>query len=349
MKFSYISSKVISFSCQQKSRFLLSMLAFLFVCSITSPVFATSVNSEYLPFVKKSLMLDVTVADEFVAAVGEQGFVLLSTDAGESWTQAEVPVQVALTGVYFHNAELGWAVGYDHVIIRTRDGGKSWERLYDDIEAGGPLLDVFFLDAENGFAIGTYGVFLTTTDGGDSWKAGMLNLVSAPSVSAGEEEEYADYHLNQIARSSSGKLYIVAEMGHMYRSDDNGLSWVALSSPYVGSFFGVLPLEGESILMFGLRGNLFRSHDSGVSWLKVESKTKALLSSGVRLEDGTILVCGNRGVVLISQDSGHSFKVQRLPSRKGISSSVLADDGSLIFVGVFGVKKITRSDLALSK
>lgn len=351
MKYRNVRPKTISFIFQQKSRFLLSLLILIVVSNITSPVFAAPVNSKYLPFVKKSLMYDVAVVDEVIVAVGERGFVLRSTDSGKSWAQVEVPVEVALTGVYFHNAELGWAVGYDHVIIRTRDGGKSWERLYDNIEADSPLLDVWFRDAKNGFAIGSYGVVLTTTDGGDSWNAGMLNLVRAPAAGDGnsEDEEFADYHLNQIARSDSGKLYIAAEAGHMYRSDDNGLSWVSLSSPYVGSFYGVLPLEGESLLMFGLRGNLFRSDDSGANWLKIKSGTKALLTCGIRLKDGTVLVCGNRCVVLVSRDSGHSFKMQRLPMRKGISSCALVDDDSLILVGAFGVKKINSRDLTLSK
>ncbi len=350
MQYRNVRPRMSSFIFQQKSLFLLPLLILIFVSNITSPVFAAPVNNKYLPFVKKSLMYDVAAVDGVVVVVGERGFVLLSNDAGKSWTQVEVPVEVALTGVYFLNAELGWAVGYDHVIIRTCDGGKSWKRLYDNIEADGPLLDVWFRDVKNGFAIGSYGVFMTTTDGGDSWNVGMLNLERAAASGQGstEDEEFSDYHLNQIAKSDSGKLYIAAEAGHMYRSVDNGVSWVSMSSPYVGSFYGVLPLAGESLLMFGLRGNLFRSDDSGVSWLKIKTGTKALLTSGLRLNDGTILVCGNRGVILVSRDGGHSFKVQR-PVRKGISSCASVDDKSLILVGAFGVKKINKRDLTLSK
>ncbi len=348
-------SKVLLFIQRQMFQFLQILTLGVMLAGVTIPLtsqaYASSVNPDYLPFIKKSLMLDVSAVDGLVAVVGERGFILLSTDSGKSWMQAAVPVQVGLTGVFFLNAELGWAVGHDHVIIRTRDGGKSWTRIYDNIEVESPLLDVWFRDAENGFAIGAYGAFLTTTDGGDNWKADVLNLVPKVAVEGTDEDnfedDFIDYHLNQIAESASGKLYIAAEAGHMYRSDDNGQSWVSLSSPYNGSWFGVLPLNGESLLMFGLRGSLYRSDDSGVSWEKLETRTKALLNYGICLPDGTILICGNRATIVVSQDDGHSFKTQRISVRKGITACTLVDDDALIFVGGFGVKKISISDLNL--
>ena len=350
MNLCYAGFQELSFTSKLRSQLLLTALVLTFICNMISPVFATPVNDKYLPTIKKSLMFDVAVVDGVAVVVGEQGFVLLSTDSGENWKQVEVPANVALTGVYFHDAKLGWAVGYDHVIIRTRDGGKNWELLYSETEADGPLLDVFFLDAKNGFAIGAYGAFLTTADGGDSWNKGQLNLVSVSAAGSNnpEDEEFTDYHLNQIAKSNSGKLYIAAEGGHMYRSDDNGLNWVSLSSPYIGSFFGVLPIDGESLLMFGLRGNLFRSSDSGKNWLKVDTGTKTLLACGFQLLDGTVLVSGNGGVVLYSNDGGCSFKLQQLPQCRGVSAGTLVDADSLLFVGAFGVKKITVDKLNLS-
>ena len=59
--------------------------------------------------------------------------------------------------------------------------------------------------------------------------------------------EGSDYHLNHIARSGTGRLYIAAEAGTIYRSDDDGQTWISLPSPYHGSFFGTLPLENDSL------------------------------------------------------------------------------------------------------
>src|SRR5688572_16714729 len=57
-------------------------------------------------------MLAVTRAGHRLVAVGERGTVLLSDDAGASWRQARVPVQVTLTAVRFVDERTGWAAGH---------------------------------------------------------------------------------------------------------------------------------------------------------------------------------------------------------------------------------------------
>ena len=49
-----------------------------------------------------------------------------------------MPTRALLTGVYLHDSQLGWAVGHDAVVLRTRDGGTTWERVHDAPENGAP-------------------------------------------------------------------------------------------------------------------------------------------------------------------------------------------------------------------
>lgn len=283
------------------------------------------------PLAGRSLLLDAAAADGTLAVVGERGHILVSGDEGETWQQAEVPTRSALTGVYFHDRERGWAVGHDAVILRTADGGVTWERVHWAPEEESPLFDVWFPDTEKGFAIGAYGSFYVTSDGGASWASQPL----------GED----DFHLHQLARSSSGRLYIAAEAGMAYRSDDGGESWAELPSPYEGSFFGVLPLDDDALLLFGLQGHLFRSEDAGETWMAVETGTTAMLTDGVRLGDGTIVVAGLGGVVLVSSDGGRTFALLQQPDRRGISTIVETQDGRLLMVGEFGVRTVSLSGL----
>ena len=154
-----------------------------------------------------------------------------------------------LTAVTFiDDDQTGFAVGHDSVILRTTDAGDTWERVHWAPEEEAPLFDVWFADASNGVAIGAYGSHFITDDGGDTWIFEPLGDT--------------DWHLHQIAHADDGRLYIAAEAGYIYRSDDGGDTWTELVSPYEGSYFGVLPLGGETVLVFGLRGHLFRSEDS---------------------------------------------------------------------------------------
>jgi photosystem II stability/assembly factor-like uncharacterized protein len=285
------------------------------------------------PLAPHSLLLDGVVVNGTIVVVGERGHVLISQDNGNSWKQADVPSRETLTGIFFYDRSLGWAVGHDQVILKTLDGGITWKQVYSNPKAESPLLDVWFADSRKGFAIGAYGVFLETADGGDSWSPRFISQ--------------DDWHLNHIVKSADGRLFIAAESGTIYRSDDEGKSWISLPSPYEGSFFGTLPLPNDTLLLFGLRGNMFRSEDAGNSWSRIATGTEATLTDGKRLRDGTIVIVGLGGAILMSRDEGHSFLLRQEKDRKGISAAFQTSDNTLLTVGEFGARKRTFDELIM--
>ncbi|MFZ2493367.1 MAG: YCF48-related protein [Thermoanaerobaculia bacterium] len=284
------------------------------------------------PLASKSLLLDVARTDGLLVAVGERGHIVTSTDSGVTWTQADVPTRAMLTGVWFHDRNLGWAVGHDAAILRTKDGGKSWQRVYWDPAAEAPFLDVWFADANRGFAVGAYGRCFVTADGGTTWSEQPVS-------------EENDFHLNQIARAANGKLYIAAESGQVYLSEDAGSTWVALDTTYEGSLFGVFPLEGDSLLAFGLRGHLLRSDDAGATWTHIETGTTAMLNQAVQLTDGTIVLAGLAGSVLVSKDGGRTFLLHQQKNRSGLQALVDVGGGYLVLVGESGVRRARIPEL----
>jgi photosystem II stability/assembly factor-like uncharacterized protein len=275
----------------------------------------------------ESLLLDVAQSGDRLLAAGERGHILVSNDGGLSWTQAKVPTRALLTGVYMHDGQLGWAVGHDAVVLRTRDGGVTWERVHYAPESERPLLDVWFKDAERGLATSAYGELLATNDGGDSWQAHAIH-------------EGDDFHLNQLASAADGTLYVAAEAGHLYRSDDGGGTWVPLPSPYAGSFFGVLPLAEGPVLAFGLRGRLYRSPDRGRTWEQIETGTEATLTSALQLGPQRFVVAGMAGTLLWSDGRGPALRLQELPDRRAIVALAKGDNRNLLLFGEGGVRRV---------
>ncbi|MDX9788519.1 MAG: YCF48-related protein [Desulfobacterales bacterium] len=321
------------------SRFRLVVLLLLLFRGIFAPGFliaettaldaSLDKQSVLSPLATKSLMLDAARKGDLLVSVGERGYILVSEDNGKNWNQVEnVPTQVMLTGVFFIDSQTGWAVGHDAVILRTTDGGKSWQKVFSDPQLEMPLLDVWFKDAQNGFAIGAYGLFLATSDGGLTWKRRQI----------GED----DFHLNHISVAADGRLYISAESGKIYRSDDGGNVWQLLLLPYDGSLFCSLPLKGNVLLAFGLRGNAFRSENAGASWTKIETGSTAMLNDAEVLADGRIVVCGLGGALIESHDEGKSFeRLGKKSGRQGISKILEAKGGGLMLFGEFGVQTTT--------
>ncbi|MFU8895217.1 MAG: WD40/YVTN/BNR-like repeat-containing protein [Gammaproteobacteria bacterium] len=314
------------------------------------------------PLATESLMLDIAQVGATFVAVGDRGHVLISEDDGRNWTQKRTPTRSLLTGVWFHDRNLGWAVGHDAVILRTEDGGETWCRVHWAPEFETPLLDVWFADESNGFAIGAYGYFLRSADGGLSWQEEELDFVeygdvADPDADQDADDEYADdddagwddgelggiagdLHLNRII-PGNGEVFLAAEAGTIFRSDDGGFTWIALDPSYEGSFFGGVRLADDSLLVFGLRGNMFRSWDGGENWRGITLPVDTSLFGGARLADGGVAVVGTAGVMLISRE-GDRFRLEQRPDRMALVGAVATTDGALIVIGEPGIERIEQ-------
>ncbi len=236
----------------------------------------------------------VTTVGEHAWAVGHDGVILHSADGGLNWEVQRTDLWVApsddaefdpqagapLLDVLFVDAQNGFAIGAYSLLLRTRDGGASWEKLSLNAAAADAVPE----DAAD--------------DADENWTFDQDDLVL-------DEED--DPHLNGIVRTESGLLFIVAERGAAYRSRDGGESWERLSLPYDGSMFGIITLGPTHLLAYGLRGNMLESRDGGDSWTEIDTGTTLSLLGGAALAEGGVVVVGANGVVLYRPDAASAF------------------------------------------
>jgi photosystem II stability/assembly factor-like uncharacterized protein len=281
--------------------------------------------SEPARLAPKSLLQDAAQAEGRIFAVGERGHILVSEDGGEAWVQARVPTRSMLNAVAAVDAKRAWAVGHDSVIVHTSDGGTTWERQHWAPEDASPLFDVWFEDANHGIAVGAYAYFLETRDAGKTWELRTVD----------EEER----HWFSIAEGPDGTLFVAAEMGIVFRSEDKGETWAPLDTPYKGSFFGAALLKDGTLLVFGLRGRVYRSTDRGRTWEQINVDTTAGLQTGLQLKDGTLVIAGLSGTMLLSKDGGKTFRAANRPDRLGISSMIELGSDGLLLIGDGGIHR----------
>lgn len=274
-----------------------------------------------------SLLLAVARAGDALVAVGDRGHILRSTDEGRTWTQSPVPTRAMLTGVSFPDATHGWAVGHDGVILATADAGRTWQRQDSGADLDTIYFDVLFLDAHRGFAVGAYGKFAATTDGGRTWAPGRPT------------EE--DVHYNRLTRSPAGTLCLAGEAGTVLLSHDAGASWARSALPYDGTLFGVLALDEQRLVAYGLRGNIFLSTDGGATWTARATDTKVLLMAGVRDAAGAPLLAGQGGNFFSGTGADLRFtRWQPVGFGTGVSDLLLTTDGALLTVGEAGAVRV---------
>ncbi|MBU2712876.1 YCF48-related protein [Zooshikella harenae] len=306
--------------------------------SMSTPV----VFAEPSALAQQKLLIDVTTVGQSgrLVAVGDRGHILYSDDNGNTWQQAKVPTRQLLTAVYFVSAKQGWAVGHDALILATTDGGQTWQQQYKNLTTEAPLLDVWFSSEFEGFAVGAYGQILRTSNGGKSWEDWSDHI---------ENEE--EFHFNSITGLKDKREMVIAgEAGIVYYSDNQGMTWQRLESPYEGSLFGVIANgTPHGFVAFGLRGHVFRYDGSLNSWSTIPTHTEQSLFGGQYIVDGRLVLAGNGGVWLISHDYGQQFNLHKQSDRKLVSGITETADGNYILVGQGGiVKNIPQgNDLAI--
>ncbi len=93
----------------------------------------------------------------------------------QPWQKLQSPVNITLRYLCFVDSLTGWAAGEAGTIIRTTDGGDSWNIQNSTVQTF--IMDIFFVDKNNGWALTLKdefpftSVILKTTNGGDEWTA----------------------------------------------------------------------------------------------------------------------------------------------------------------------------------
>ncbi|WP_194913149.1 YCF48-related protein [Azospirillum sp. INR13] len=318
---------------------------------------ATTSSPAAAPF-----LIAITRAGDRLVAAGERGIVFLSDDNGTTWRQAAVPVNVTLTAVRFASPRRGWAIGHFGVVLRTDDGGETWTKQLDGMSVAAaflkdarektgadgaseavraaerlvqdgpdkPFLDLLVFDERRALVLGAYGLAMRTEDGGTSW---------TPASAAIDNQGH--WHLNAGAATPNGQdIYIVGEQGSLFRSQNGGATFEALTSPYEGSLFAALATSSDDVIIVGLRGNAFRSSDRGMSWTKVELAGAATMTSAIRLRDGTALLADQAGQIYRRTGGGSQFQRVEAPVHVPVSGLVEAANGAVLAVGPAGVQPI---------
>lgn len=309
------------------------------------------------PLASSSPLLALTSAGKRLVAVGVRGHIVTSDDNGRSWRQSPVPVSTDLVAVSFPSTSQGWAVGHGGVVLHSADGGATWIkqlsgrasseialRYYASAARGGELakvlqretelskdsgspsfLDVHFETDRIGYVVGTFNRIFRTEDGGKTWEPWMHKT-----------ENPQGFNFYGV-RERNGHWYLAGEQGVVWQLDRAKQQFVAVPTPYKGTFFGLMVDSGNQILAYGMRGSLYRSTDGGKSWAKTATGTSAGITGATELPDGRMVLANQAGGFGVSADHGGTF-VQHsaaVPmSNFGVAS---LPDGRLVFVGSLGV------------
>ena len=229
------------------------------------------------------------------------------------WSRQKTGSLAWLHGVFFLDENRGWAIGSKGTLLKTRDGGVSWQvgtKPSPDI-----LRDLYFVDEQNGWILCEANVYelkhkedprtyvIQTTDGGESWKRADISD--------------GDSRLVRMVFSKGGRIWAFGEGGTIFTTRDSGLTWAPVPSPTRHLLLGGVFLDDERGWLVGAGATIMQTSDGGSTWQLVrltEASQGAVRFAAISFIDPHWgWAVGSGGSVYHTSNGGRSWRRQASP------------------------------------
>jgi photosystem II stability/assembly factor-like uncharacterized protein len=164
---------------------------------------------------------------------------------------------IAIAGYFYFGYnnldKIGYAVGSRGAIIKTSDGGSTWETIKSGTENN--LNSVFFINKDIGYAVGDEGTIIKTIDGGDTW-----NTLKSGTTDPIGYVQFFNENMGFAVIKNSIKILKTIDGGKTWdiilMDDNDGRQ---LSS----GFF----IDEKSGFIVGCNGLIKKTNDGGKTWI----------------------------------------------------------------------------------
>ena len=283
------------------------------------------------------LLLEVARSDDRLLLVGEQGRILWSDDGGRSWTQASVPVSLAITSVAVAGDGNAWAAAHEGFLLHSTDNGETWSVGLSGSDVA--ALSVGAIEKQVEALRAALAEATPDTREDTEWALDEALFALDEATLAVDEGMTTPLLRVWFADEETG--YVLGAYNVFLRTDDGGATWEShsyrLDNPEKYHLYGIARSTAGTLLAAGEAGTLQRSLDDGATWERVDSPYPGSFFGTVATSDGNLLIFGLRGNVFRSTDEGASWTdVETHDSRTLTCGSAYAD-GTVVLAGAAGV------------
>ncbi|NWG28534.1 MAG: T9SS type A sorting domain-containing protein [Ignavibacteriaceae bacterium] len=183
-----------------------------------------------------------------VIAAGDGGMILISEDAGETWSQLSSPTIRNIWNMQIITEEIGWMVGEGGTALKTSDGGLTWIQQPMPYPTA-PYWDLSFIDTFFGYICSNSGIILKTTNGGTSWQIQQ----------AGDTRSlFTIYAFDTLWISAAGFA------GKVVYTSNGGNNWINVSGVSAAEINKIKFINDTTGFM--ACSGFYQSTDRGISW-----------------------------------------------------------------------------------
>jgi photosystem II stability/assembly factor-like uncharacterized protein len=190
-----------------------------------------------------------------------------------------------LMDVWFKNDREGLVIGSFGMILKTTDGGDSWEPILDRIDnSDGLHYYAITRSGDDLFIAGEAGMLFISNDFGQNWK--RLN------------SPYEGSFFGIIGSPDGGLVTAFGLRGRIFCSHDRGENWLPAENGNSASLSGGIFLSDGSFLVAGIDGFLMWSIDKGKTFMRLPTEFSGIISL-TETSDGKLVLVGMRGTTKV--------------------------------------------------
>jgi photosystem II stability/assembly factor-like uncharacterized protein len=289
--------------------------------------------------------------------VGEGGFILSTSNGGQTWVQLPSGVSEDLYDVDFVNEHTGWACGSNGVILVPEDGNRPWHRQTSNTNVNLNAID--FVDELHGWVVGDNGVILRTRNGGAAWEKQnfpediTLRDVAFVDTTRGWTVGHYGYK-GMIFHTLDGgnnwekqfeednRIYVSMDFLDNLRgwtlsplkTSDGGLNWVQAGTTFGANDISVISFD--TVWAVGSRGRILRTSNGGNYWEELSFGGNLVPDVELRsvqfIDKNRGWIVGQLGTIVHTADGGKTWEVQRqrLSWDTSVGAFRNADEGWMI-------------------
>jgi photosystem II stability/assembly factor-like uncharacterized protein len=261
-----------------------------------------------------------------------------STDGGKTWTHVGLAETQVIAKIRVHptNPDVVYVAAFGHHaapnpdrgIYRSKDGGKTWEKvLYRDPRTGGNELIIYpnnpqvvyvalWEASRNSWEMSSGGPgsgIFKSTDGGDHWTEISRN----PGLPKGTLGKIG----LTVSGADSNRVYaqIEAEDGGFFLSDDAGATWTKMTDRrdlrqrafYYSRVFADPKVKDT---VYELNVNFHKSTDAGKTWTTIRVPHGDNHDMWIAPNDSTRMIEANDGGGTVSVNGGETWTPETMPT-----------------------------------
>ncbi len=201
-----------------------------------------------------------------------------------------------------------YTVDSEGIIIKTVNGGETWETIYPLSGTVHSFTRIEFISPLKGFVVGWGNTFMMTEDGGATW----VDIVAGTDI-------YYYSGLNFYDENNGFAMGLNLSNGlDSYITNDGGITWNLLTNTTNMAEFASAYADENTLFTVGKDQVISKSEDGGENWSVINTGIQGFynfevyfkdLNNGiVSTEDGTLLMTHDSGLTWDSFSTGyHNF------------------------------------------